>query len=205
MRTTVLLLTVCLAAPGLRAAEATRSLNLALSGDPARPFAVENLVGSMRVVPGAGDAVVAVAVVHAESEALAGSVRFEQVTGERGIPTLRVRYPVDRYHNYRSPSAKGHGGFLGFFLDGSSDLRYDGIRVRVSASSGVLVYADVEVQVPRKAVDARFLNRVGPLVGREVSGKLWFDTRGRRDPGAARGGRGRRHRLGGRQRQRDPG
>jgi hypothetical protein len=176
MKAAALLLTLPLAAPGLQAAESTRTLNLALSGDPTRPFAVENLVGTMRVVPGSGDSVSAVASVHAENEALAASIRFEQVTGEHGVPTLRVRYPVDRYQTYRSPSSKGHGGLLGFLLDGSSDVRYDGTRVHVSGGSGVLVYADVEVQLPRKAVDGRFLNRVGPLEGREITGKLWFDT-----------------------------
>jgi len=176
MRLAALALTAALACPGLQAAEATRTLKLALTGDPARPFAVENLTGAMRVGPGDGDTVVAVATVHAESQALADSVRFEQVTGERGIPTLRVRYPVSRYDTFRSPQVKGEGGWLAFLGGGETNIRYDGARVRVSGSSGVLLYADVEVRVPRRTVDGRFLNRVGTLTGRGVSGKLWFDS-----------------------------
>lgn len=177
MQSRALSLALVLAAPSAHAAEATRTLTLALTGDPARPFAVENLVGTMRVVPGSGDVVTAVAVVHAESEALAGSIRFEQVPGEHGVPTLRVRYPVDRYDTYRSPTQDGgESGVLGFLFGDHSNIKYDGTRVRVARHSGVLVYAEIEVQLPRKAVDARFLQRVGPLEGHDVSGKLWFDT-----------------------------
>jgi hypothetical protein len=179
MRSATALLPVLLATVPLASAEeATRTLTLALSGDPARSFAVENLVGTMRVVPGSGDTVTAVAVVHGESEALAASVRFEQVAGERGTPTLRLRYPVDRHTTYRSPTAraKGNESFLGLLFGGGSTVRYDGVRVRVSSSSGVLLYADVEVQLPRREVDGRFVNRVGPMTGRDVTGKLWFDT-----------------------------
>jgi hypothetical protein len=178
MRSKALPLALILAAPAVEAADVTRTLNVALSGDAARPFAVENLLGTMRVVPGSGEGVTAVAVVHAESEALAGSIRFEQVVGEHGVPTLRVRYPVDRYDTYRSPSKEeGDGGnFLGFFFGGHNNLKYDGARVSVSAHSGVRVHAEVEVRLPRRAVDAKFLQRVGPLEGHDVSGKLWFDT-----------------------------
>lgn len=175
MRLAVLALTAALACPALQAAEATRTLKLALQGDPARPFAVENLTGAMRVGPGDGDTVVAVATVHAESQALADSVRFEQVTGERGVPTLRVRYPVDRYDTFRSPQVKGAEGWLSLLMGGGSNIKYDSHQVRVSGSSGVLLYADVEVQVPRRTVDGRFLNRVGPITGRDLSGALWFD------------------------------
>src|SRR5262245_59200785 len=162
MRKALLTLTLAVAASGLQAAEATRTLELALQGDPARAFAVENLVGTMRVVPGSGDTARAVAVVHGESEALAASVRFEQVSGEHGVPTLRVRYPVNRYDTYRSPVAKGSSGVLGALFGGGSEVRYDPLRVRGSHHSRVLLYDDVEVQQPANAVEPRCLTRLGP-------------------------------------------
>ena len=162
-------------------AEATRELRVELRGDPGRAFSVENLAGTMRVVASAGDAVVAVARVHAESEELASAMRFEQVTNDRGVPTLRVRYPVDRHRTFRygrdrhsnEPMGWLEALFGGF---GGSSTEYDGTRVTVSGSRGVLVYADVEVQVPRRVLDASFVNKVGPMSGEDLRGRLRFDT-----------------------------
>jgi len=144
--------------------EATRSLRVTLSGDPAAPFSVENLAGKMTIVAGDGDAVVAVATVHAENEELAAAVRFEQVTGKDGEPALRVRYPLDRHGTIRYPSG------------GRSNVDYDGHRVTVSGHSGVMIYADVEVRVPRRAVSASFRNPVGSMTAEGVTGKLLLDT-----------------------------
>lgn len=183
MRRTVALMAVSilglLAPPRPAAAESTRTLRLELTGDSTHPFAVENLAGTMRVAPGAGDAVVAVATVHAESDELAASMRFEQVRNEKGVPTLRVRYPVDRHTTFRFPQGKdqGTGSFLAGFLGLSgSNVKYDGQRVSVSSGHGVLLYADVEVQVPKKTLDATFKNHVGPMHGQGVQGKVRFDT-----------------------------
>ena len=93
--------------------EATRTLRVTLSGDAKAPFAVENLAGRMTVVAGDGDAVVAVATVHAESEALASAMRFEQVRDEDGLPTLRVIYPLDRERRIRYPEAGDDGADTG--------------------------------------------------------------------------------------------
>jgi hypothetical protein len=180
-RPAVALLAVFAVVPGAWAhAEATRELRAQLSGDAGRPFSVENLAGTMRVVAGSGDAVVAVARVHAESEDLASAMRFEQVTNERGIPTLRVRYPADQRTFRYGQGRHSHESFswieslFGSF--GGSNLEYDGRRVVVSGNRGVLVYADVEVQVPRRALEASFVNRVGPISGEDARGKLRFDT-----------------------------
>lgn len=179
-----LVVVACLAlAPAVPAqAQATRELRVQLSGDPGRPFAVENLAGTMRVSAGTGDAVVAVARVHAESNDLAASVRFEQVTGTHGIPTLRVRYPVDRHRSFRYSAASGRAGdsfgWLEAFLGsmGGNNMEYDGVRVNVSSNRGVVLYADVEVQVPRRLLEATFKNRVGPVSGEGLRGRLRFDT-----------------------------
>jgi DUF4097 and DUF4098 domain-containing protein YvlB len=151
-------------AASLAYAETTRTLQATLSGDPAAPFSVENLAGKMTVVAGDGNAVVAVATVHAESEELATAMRFEQVTGKDGEPALRVRYPLDRASTIRYPSGD------------HSNVDYDGHRVTVSSASGVMVYADVEVTVPRRAVSATFRNFVGSLAADGVTGKVLLDT-----------------------------
>ena len=149
---------------GLAFSEATRSLRVSLAVDPASPFSVENLAGKMTVVAGDGDSVVAVATIHAESEELAAAMRFEQVTGNDGDPALRVRYPLDRHGTIRYPSG------------GNTSVEYDGRRAKVSSTGGVLVYADVEVTVPRRAVSATFRNFVGSLAAEGVKGKVLLDT-----------------------------
>jgi hypothetical protein len=174
-----LVLPLGLAIANPAAAEATRTLRVQLQGDPAQPFAVENLAGTMSVVPGSGDTVVAVATVHAESDELAASMRFEQVRGEKGVPTLRVRYPVDRHSVYRygGRAKDGGGGFLDWISGGGGNrLKYDDHRVSVSGSRGVVLYADVEIQVPRKVIDAHFRNHVGSISAQGVEGRVKFDT-----------------------------
>jgi DUF4097 and DUF4098 domain-containing protein YvlB len=164
-------------APAALAAEVTKSLTVRLSGDPKIPFAVENLAGEMRVVPGTGDAVVATATVHAETDAALALVRFEQVVGAKGIPTLRVRYPVDQYTTFHYPRRKADSSLLGRLFDGSSsESEYDGVRVRVSSGRGVLLYADVEVQVPTGASSGTFQDSVGMLSGRGLEGRFRFDS-----------------------------
>lgn len=167
--------------------EATRTLRATLSGDAKAPFAVENLVGRMTVVAGDGDAVVAVATVHAESEVLAAAMRFKQVRAKDGLPTLRVIYPLDRERRIRYPEAGDDGADTGRhgrheshwffdFLSSNSEIRYDNRRVRVGSSSGTLLYADVEVTVPRRAVEATFRNFVGALRAEGIEGRIVLDT-----------------------------
>jgi DUF4097 and DUF4098 domain-containing protein YvlB len=159
------------------AAEAIRKLQVELKGDPASHFAVENLAGTMRVVPGTGKTVVAIATVHAESDDLAAAVTFEQVTGKKGEPVLRVRYPLDKYSTIRFATSQ-EGGFLTRLIGAGcfTNTEYDGHKVKVSGNTGALVYADVEVQLPRGPVDAKLKNLVGNLTGRDVAGTLLFDS-----------------------------
>lgn len=145
-------------------AEVTRTLRL--DHDVARAFAVENLAGAMTVGAASGPRAEVVVTVHAESTALADAVRFEEVMGENGVPTLRVRYPASEAR-FRYPNERHHG---------HSHMKYDGRRVQVSDRAGVLVYADVEVRLPRKGVEAKLKNGVGTLTGADVEGTLMFDT-----------------------------
>jgi DUF4097 and DUF4098 domain-containing protein YvlB len=164
LRRALALASTAILTAGLAYAEATRTLRVTLSGDPATPFSVENLAGKMTVLAGDGDTVVAVATVHAESEELAAAMRFEQVSGKDGEPALRVRYPLDRHGTIRYPSG------------GRSTVDYDGHRVTVSSHSGAMVYADVEVRVPRRAASASFRNPVGSMTAEGITGKLLLDT-----------------------------
>ncbi len=161
---------------GAAAAEVTRTLRAQLDAPASGRFTVENLAGTMRVKPGSGRGVVAVATVHAESDDLAASVRFEQVRGPHGEPTLRVRYPLERHSTIRYPRAQPDGARseLGGLL--AARIEYDGRKARVSSGDGVLLYADVEVEVPAAGIDARFRNVVGALHAERISGDIRLDT-----------------------------
>ena len=181
---------VAIAPPAAAADETTRTLKLELA--PTGRFAVENLAGSMRVKNGSGDKVVAIATIHGESAQIADSIRFEQVTGEEGVTTLRVIYPTDRYTTFRYPRMNDRGksdseesgsekswtdGWFSGWLGGSSSTtKYAGHKVKVSESKGVILYADVEVQLPRRDLDGTMRNLVGRIDGQGLEGTLKFDS-----------------------------
>lgn len=177
------LLLACAATAAPALAEVTRILRVEVPSPTTGRWAIENLAGSMRVRRGQGPAAVAVATVHAESQELADAMRFEQVTGEQGTPTWRVRYPLDRESSLRYPGSQTISGILAPLIGAlsGSTLRYDGRRVRIGPNDGVLLYADVEVQLPAGAagtgaVEATFRNLVGSLHGEGVEGRLLFDS-----------------------------
>ena len=173
------LVAMALLAPPLAAGEATRTVRLELSADRNGPFAVENLAGTMRISAGPGNKVVAVATLHAESEALAEGMRLQQVIGEKGLPTLRVEYPLAEHESlrYRPNDSEGeHHGILENFFGGTSSLKYAGRSVKVSGNSGVFMYADLEVQLPARPVQGTFRNLVGRITAAGVRGTLLFDS-----------------------------
>jgi hypothetical protein len=163
-RRVLAVLPVALLVAGAACAEVTRTVRATLAADPTAQFTVENLVGRMTVTPGDGDEVVAVATIHAESADLADSVNLEQVYGKDDEPTLRVRYPIELHSTLRYPGV------------GHSSTEYDGRRVTVSGSSGVLVYAEVEIRIPRRSVRATFRNLFGALSADRITGKILLDT-----------------------------
>ena len=166
----------------LSAAETTRTVRAELPESASEHFGIENLAGSIIVRPGSGSRVVAVATVHAESAELAETIRIEQVDGENGRPTLRVIYPLDEHRIIRYPGGSANtdssGGFLARLFGSNSQTRtrYAGRKVTVSSSDGVLLYADIVVEIPARSVDAYFSNVAGPLSASEVEGKLEFST-----------------------------
>ena len=155
-------------------AEVTKILRAQIAGAGLRPIAVENLLGAMRVTVGSGDAAVVVARVHAEDDALASTVRLEEVRGENGTPTLRVRYPTSpRVLRYPGARHDHEWNGLAFFGDANAE-RYDGHRYRVSTHRGTLLYADVEVQVPAHVAAATFREVVGHLDAEGLEGRVSF-------------------------------
>lgn len=148
---------------GVASAQATRTLEVTLQ-DPGRPFGVENLAGTMSVTAWDGDTVVATARVTAEDADLADRVSIEEVRGSDGRRILRVRYPVRTLRSYKYEGRS------------SSQVTYDGRRVRVSGRHGTVLFADVEVKVPRRQVDALFKQYVGPLAAQGLHGTLRLDT-----------------------------
>ncbi len=168
---------IALAAPAR--AEVTRTLRIEIPRDTG-PFKIENLAGTMKVVASGAGPVVAIATVHAEDDDLAGRMRFERVGSveDGGAAVFRVRYPLDRLSTLRYPARRQASGFLDRLLDGSrTQVRYDDHRVTISGSSGSLLYADVEVQVPAGTeIEATFKNLVGLLKGEGVKGTLRFDS-----------------------------
>jgi DUF4097 and DUF4098 domain-containing protein YvlB len=161
------------AVAGASKAEEIRTIRAELSGPELSAFAVENLVGTMRISAGTGDSVSVVATVHAESAELADAVRLERVTGEAGAATLRVRYPYGRVSTfrYRAPG-QGEGGFFG--LGDWSSYEYDGHRVRVHAGRGTRLYADLEVTVPAGPIHGAFGNVAGLVEAEGLQGKIAF-------------------------------
>ena len=168
------------AAVSVASAETTRTVRAELSADAIGHFAVENLVGTMKIVPGPGRQVVVVGEVHAESDRLARTITIEQVAGRLGVPTLRVRYPLDDERTLRYPGpdkGKKSEGLLESWFGGlSTSTEYDGRKVKISSWGGTLLYVDVQVQVPRHLDDATFRNMVGLLEGSGMDGKILFDA-----------------------------
>jgi hypothetical protein len=160
---TVVLAAVAMIATCTAFAQTTRTVRATLTGDAAVAFAVENLAGTMTVVAVDGNTVEAVATVHAEDSQLADTVSFQQVRAHSGRATLRLVYPVDEHRTFRFPGA------------GSSNVEYAGRKVKVSSRSGVLLWADVEVRVPRRAADSAFYNLVGTLTAEGLSGDVRLD------------------------------
>lgn len=158
--------------------DSTKTLRIEIPGASGR-IAIENLAGTMTVVPSSGSSLVAIATVHAEDDALAGEMKFEKVSGDAGATTYRVRYPLDRHTTFRYPGSRssGGGGFWESLFGGSNtSTEYDDHRVKISSSSGTLLYADVEVQIPRGVIDAKLRNVVGRIDAKDVEGKLVFDS-----------------------------
>jgi putative adhesin len=155
--------------------EVTRMLRVEIPDAARNAFAVENLVGRMRVTSGGGEAASVIATVHAEDAALANTIRLEQATGDPGKVVVHVHYPESE-RSLRYPAGNEDGGWVLGLLSVGEGLRYQGRRFRVSRSSGRLLYVDLEVHLPARVADGTFRNQVGRLDANGVEGKITFDV-----------------------------
>ncbi len=175
-RLTLAVLTAVFLAPAfLRADETIRTLKAELTGADASRFAVENLLGTMRISVGTEPTVTVTATVYAETAELADGVRLERMGGQGGAVTLRVRYPYDKVSTfrYREPSDRGDDVGFGSWAS-SSDYDYDGHHVHVSRGRGKYLHADLEIRVPAGSVDASFRNLAGLVEADGLKGKIHF-------------------------------
>src|SRR5262245_36921468 len=165
-------------APHAAAAEVTRTIKADLASAGSGPWFLEKLAGPGEVVPGTRPGVVAVATVHAESDAIADLVSIEPLSGGKDGPGLRVKYPVDQHTTYRYPRGSDGKSSAWHFGFGSSttNLKYDGTRVPVSGRDGGLLYADVEVPVPARAGSGSLKNHVGNIQAKGIEGTLAFES-----------------------------
>ncbi len=171
----LLLMTILVAAPA--AAEVTKTLRAELTPRAGAAWGVENMAGKMKIVAGSGSAIVAIATVHAENDELANSLKLEEVSIDSGTG-LRMRYPIDQHSTFRYPvGSDGRTNLINMFGSNNSSFKYDGHNVKVSSNNGVLLYADIEVQVPSRLTGkGTFENHVGRMEGRGVEGTLVFST-----------------------------
>ena len=166
---------LCLPSELHAAREVTKTIRTELPEAPAGEFAVENLAGHMRVTAGSGTALVVVATIHAESQALADAVRVEK-TVKGDATTLRVAYPPD-VRTIRYPESSGENSWPASFLFSSGGAySYGGRTVRVSSNRGPIIFVDLDVQVPARGSRARFLNLVGRLDAEGIEGHLRFEV-----------------------------
>ncbi len=134
---------------------------------------LENLAGRVTVSSRTGGAVGLEATVHAESAALAESLRFTPRTeGNRVL--IEAGYPVAEHDTFAYPGE--HEG-LSWFNTSRSTMRYQGKRVTVVSGSrrGVLLYADIRLTVP-SGVSVSIHNLVGRVESTGLSSPLEIET-----------------------------
>lgn len=179
MRTASAVFASLVLAGTVASADVTRTIKAELSAEASRPFRVENLAGRMVVRQGSGSKVMVTATVHAEDAKTADMLTLREVRDAKtGHPTLRMQYPLDEYTSYRYGRGSNNGGAAGFFermFSGRSNVTYDGTRVSVSGGSGLALYADLVIEIPRGA-SGTFRNVVGKIEGAGVEGTLKFDS-----------------------------
>lgn len=157
------LLLVLAAIVSLPAVAAERNLELRL--DEARPVQVDNLVGAVHILPGAGELVIR-ARVSADRPELADEVRLG--TRERGgALEVFVEYPA-------GVSRIGYDGEQ--FRRLNASVNYLDRKMRVTTSGGERLRVDLEIEVPE---DSRLSmrQRIGSVTAEQVRADLAIDSR----------------------------
>lgn len=168
---------------GLDAAEKTLSFEGEVPSGGA--VTVDNLLGSVRIVPGTEPGklrvvahVVAEAKTPEEAESLVESIRLVHRTESKAV-RVHVAFPVDRIAAYRRPKAGVKGWvtrWAGSMMRGSSEVEYDGRAVRVGndrKATGLAVYLTVTLPYD---VQSSIKQIVGPIEGRALRGQIGLET-----------------------------
>lgn len=171
------------AALGLETAERT----LSLEGRVPRggTVAIDNLLGSVRIVPGTEAGVlrveahvVAEAKTPEEAASLAESIRLVDRT-DAGTLRVHVVFPVDRVEAFRRPKAGVKGWitrWAGSVTRRNSEVEYDGKLVQVGSdrkATGLAVYLTVTLPYD---VGSSVHQAVGPIEGRSLRGRIRLST-----------------------------
>ncbi|MDE2196703.1 MAG: DUF4097 family beta strand repeat protein [Gammaproteobacteria bacterium] len=150
---------------------ATHTLTRSIAIAAGSTVEVQNLVGRMTVSPGGGTLEVTATVVaggkdRAAAEALTQTVKLSVETAGNRV-SVHVDYPVDQYDSYRydgrGDRQLSSGCILGIFcVQSTSDLSYQGHRVRIHQNSGdgAPLHVDVAIKLPAGA-SADLTNYVG--------------------------------------------
>jgi len=146
---------------------------------------VENLLGSVRVVPSESTRsvkvearIVAEAKTQEEARALVESIRIEPRTAGN-VTRFHVAFPVDRISSFRPPK-RGVKGMIsrwtGSMLRESSTVEYDGRTVQVGAdrkATGLAVH--LTVTLPYE-METSIRQAVGSIEGSALRGTLRLET-----------------------------
>ena len=171
--------------PSLALEGAEKSLTIEPKVGAGTTLVVENLLGSVHVVPSQSEGsvrveahVVAEAKTPEEAEALAASIRLEPRT-EGGTTRIHVAWPVDRFAAFRPPKSGMKGlikRWAAPMLRGSSTVEYDGRVIQVGPerkATGLSV--DLTVTLPYD-LSATIRQSVGSIEGRALRGRLRMET-----------------------------
>jgi len=158
--------------------EVEQALKAEIAVPPGGSFEIRNMAGRIRVLPVDREEIEVVATVHATSPEMAARIRLEQSEGEDGARILTVKYPLDEYANYLYPGEDlEQAEWLKLLGAGTSmGTTYDGERVKVSTTSGLLLYADLEIRLPVREIRGKITNLVGDVIGENLEGDLTFET-----------------------------
>ncbi|HMB55199.1 MAG TPA: DUF4097 family beta strand repeat-containing protein [Thermoanaerobaculia bacterium] len=172
----VLALAVLLVAAALPAfaAEETRSFEKSFTADAGERLRLANLLGSVRLVAGDGDAVVVRATAHVdagdgeENRKILSELGWVRDPDRRGGWALS--YPVDRYRTFTYPRSSGLLRWRG-----RSTTKFLGKRVTVANAGGPVVYVDLEITYPARVPLGVRLS-MGSVDGGDLYGDLDVDT-----------------------------
>ena len=162
--------------PAAAAGEVTRPLRSALTPAAGATLDLENIAGKLRIEPSTGTELVIEGTVHAESAALADTLRLELApAGDRIV--AKLTYPLDEHRKYIYPGKDG-GGILGGLSQSNGKFQGRDVTVYSGSRGGaVLLYCDLAIKIPA-GHGAKLRTLAGTIDAERVHGDLSLDTGG---------------------------